>query len=41
MMTEMSLLKDFEALCKYVRECTGCDEWELNAVDMEQKGEEE
>ena len=25
MMTEMSLLKDFEALCKYVRECTGDD----------------
>ena len=24
-MTEMSLLKDFEALCKYVRECTGDD----------------
>ena len=25
MVTEMSLLKDFEALCKYVRECTGDD----------------
>ena len=25
MVTEMSVLKDFEELCKYVRECTGDD----------------